>query len=39
MRGVVTFLASMVEGVKALMYSAEFYPEDEDAQGGGAFQV
>ena len=26
-RGVVTFLASMVEGVKALMYSAEFYPE------------
>ena len=31
-RGVVTFLASMVEGVKALMYSAEFYPEDEDAQ-------
>ena len=31
-RGVVTFCASMVEGVKALMYSAEFYPEDEDAE-------
>lgn len=29
-RGVVTFLASMVEGVKALMYSAEFFPEDEE---------
>lgn len=29
-RGVTTFLASMVEGVKALMYSAEFYPEDEE---------
>ena len=25
----VTFCASMVEGVRALMYSAEFYPEDE----------
>lgn len=31
-RGVVTFLASMVEGVKALMFSAEFYPEDEEAE-------
>ena len=31
-RGVVTFLASMVEGVKALMYSAEFYPEDEETE-------
>ena len=29
-RGVVTFLDSMVEGVKALMFSAEFYPEDEE---------
>ena len=27
-RGVVTFLDSMVEVVKALMFSAEFYPED-----------
>ncbi len=31
-RGTVNFLASMVEGVKALMYSADFYPEDEAAQ-------
>ena len=30
-RGVVTFLSSMVCGVKMLMWSAEFYPEDEDA--------
>ena len=29
-RGVVTFVASMVNGVKALMFSADFYPEDED---------
>ena len=31
-RGVVNFLGSMVEGVKALMYSAEFFPEDEDTE-------
>lgn len=31
-RGVVTFLASMVEGVKALMFSAEFYPEDGEEE-------
>ena len=32
-RGVVNFASSMVSGVKALMYSAEFFPEDEaDAQ-------
>ena len=31
-RGVVTFLDSMVKGVKALMWSAEFYPEEEEAQ-------
>jgi len=31
-RGTVNFLASMVNGVKALMYSAEFYPEEEAAQ-------
>ena len=29
-RGTVNFLASMVEGVKALMYSADFYPEEEE---------
>ena len=28
----VNFLASLVEGVKALMWSAEFYPEEEEAQ-------
>ena len=31
-RGVVTFLDSMASGMKALMWSAEFYPEDEDTQ-------
>lgn len=29
-RGPVNFVDSMVHGVKALMYSAEFYPEDEE---------
>lgn len=29
-RGPINFIDSMVHGVKALMYSAEFYPEDED---------
>lgn len=29
-RGTVTFLDSMVRGVKALMFSAQFYPEDEE---------
>ena len=28
-RGMVTFVASMVEGVRALMYSAEFFPAEE----------
>ena len=28
-RGVVTFFSSMYNGVKALMYSADFFPEDE----------
>ena len=31
-RGVVSFGSSMISGVKALMYSAEFFPEEEDAQ-------
>lgn len=31
-RGTVNFLDSMVKGIKALMYSADFYPEDEAAQ-------
>lgn len=30
-RGTVVFLDSMVKGVKALMFSAEFYPEEEDS--------
>lgn len=29
-RGGATFLSSMVDGMKALMFSAEFYPEDDD---------
>ena len=31
-RGTVNFLDSMVKGVKALMYSADFYPDDANAQ-------
>ena len=31
-RGIATFGSSMVNGVKALMYSADFFPEDEDAE-------
>ncbi|MCF2663466.1 DUF1385 domain-containing protein [Oscillibacter valericigenes] len=31
-RGTVNFLAAMVNGVKALMYSAEFYPDEEVSQ-------
>lgn len=31
-RGTVNFLDSMVKGVKALMYSADFYPEEAAAQ-------
>ena len=31
-RGTVNFLDSMVGGVKALMYSADFYPEEETAK-------
>ena len=34
-RGTVNFLDSMVNGVKALMYSAEFYPEEEAAKPSG----
>ena len=32
LRGAVTFVDSMVRGVKALMYSAEFFPEEENAE-------
>ena len=31
-RGTVNFLSSMINGVKALMYSADFYPDEEEAQ-------
>jgi uncharacterized protein YqhQ len=31
-RGTVNFLDSMVQGVKALMYSADFYPDEEVSQ-------
>ena len=31
-RGTVNFLGAMVSGVKALMYSADFYPDEETAQ-------
>ena len=31
-RGVVNFGSSMYGGVKALMYSAEFFPEEENAE-------
>lgn len=31
-RGVVNFFSSMIKGVSALMYSASFFPEDEDVQ-------
>lgn len=31
-RGTVNFLSSMVEGVKALMYSADFYPDEEPSE-------
>ena len=33
-RGVVNFAASLVAGVRALMYSASFYPEEESAEPG-----
>ena len=31
-RGTVNFLAAMVSGVRALMYSADFYPEEEASE-------
>lgn len=37
-RGVVNFLASLVEGVKALMWSAEFYPEEEEEEPPSRFE-
>ncbi len=37
-RGVVNFGGSMVAGVKALMYSASFYPEEEDQDEPGKLE-
>ena len=31
-RGAVTFLTSIITGVKALMFSADYFPDDENAQ-------
>lgn len=31
-RGVINFLDSLIKGVKALMWSAEFYPEEEETE-------
>ena len=37
-RGIVNFGGSMVAGVKALMYSASFYPEEEDTGEPGKLE-
>ena len=37
-RGSVTFLDSMVRGVKALMYSADFYPDEAPAEEPSRFE-
>ena len=37
-RGSVTFLDSMVRGVKALMYSADFYPEEAGTEEPSKFE-
>ncbi len=37
-RGSVTFLDSMVKGVKALMFSADFYPEEAGAEEPSRFE-
>ena len=37
-RGSVTFLDSMVKGVKALMFSADFYPEEAGEEEPSAFE-
>ena len=34
LRGAVTFISSMITGVKALMFSADYFPDDEDAKPG-----
>lgn len=37
-RGPVNFIDSMVKGVQALMFSAEFYPEDEEQEEPSKFE-
>ena len=39
LRGVVNFLASLVEGGKALMWSAEFYPDEEEEKPPSKFET
>ena len=34
LRGAVTFIGSMITGVKALMFSADYFPEDEGTKPG-----
>lgn len=38
LRGIVNFLDSLVKGVQALMWSAEFYPEDEEIETPSRFE-
>lgn len=38
-RGAVNFLDSLIKGVQALMYSAEFYPEDEEPAEPSKFDL
>lgn len=37
-RGAFAFLGTMVEGVKALMYSADFYPDEEESSEPSKFE-
>lgn len=34
LRGAVTFLSSMINGIKALMYSADYFPDEDMSQPG-----
>jgi len=38
-RGSATFLGSMVNGVKALMFSADYYPEEDEPEEPGRFEA
>ena len=38
-RGSATFLGSMVSGVKALMFSADYYPEEDEPEEPGKFEL